>query len=384
MNVERNATGTAPGEPNRPHEAGTPPIVLQVPQRSFAARWMTRLLALALGVCVLVIVSMYYRYKEYFAAAEPPQEKFYSGEKDAKDKIALLEMTGTIMPPFTKRTIKAVKRAREDESVKAAILVIDSPGGLVADSHQIYHELQKLRKKKPMAVVMKRTAASGGYYVAMGAGPDSTIYAEPTTWTGSIGVIIPRYNATVLATQKLGVRSEPIKTGPYKDSLSPFRDLREDERLLWEELVDDSFDRFLQVVADNRSRLARKDPRLLGWNAAAGAVLQKTIKQPPERTVEHYATGRVFTAAQAKQAGLIDKIGYLDDAIEELKTKADLKEARVVRYQFPSTLLGLLTGMAKAQQPEWHWRHLRNMTVPQPMYYCSSLPLPPLSLPDDE
>ena len=104
----------------------------------------------------------------------------------------------------------------------AHLLVIDSPGGLVTDSHQIYHRLQKLQKEKPVNVQMKRMAASGGYYIAMGAGPKAKIFAEPTTWTGSIGVILPRYDFSKIAEQ-YGVASDPIKTGPYKDSLNPLR-----------------------------------------------------------------------------------------------------------------------------------------------------------------
>ncbi len=100
------------------------------------------------------------------------------------------------MPPFTGHVLNAIKQASRDDSVKGVVLVVDSPGGLVADSNEIYHALRQLDtdKHKPINVQMKRLAASGGYYVAMGAGPDGVIFAEPTCWTGSIGVILPHYD----------------------------------------------------------------------------------------------------------------------------------------------------------------------------------------------
>ena len=361
---------TSGGDKNPPQT-----IVIQQPPPGVLRKWFTRLILIALLISVFYNINQYSRYREYFAGSEPPNERFHSGDMRADDKIALLEMTGTVMPPFTERLIKSIQRARDDEQVKGVILVIDSPGGLVADSHQIYHELEKLREKKPISVVMKRMAASGGYYIAMGAGPEATIYAEPTTWTGSIGVIIPRYNARVLAVERLGVRSEPLKTGPFKDSLSPFRDLRDDEIVVWTAILNDAFDRFLQVIADNRPKLQRANPILLGWNPAVRLSLQKRIKQPPEMTVEHYATGQIFTANQALKAGLIDRIGYLDDAIHDMKRKLQLGTVRVVRYRHPVSLLSLLLATAEASQPEHRWEMLRNLAIPQPMYYCSALPL---------
>jgi protease IV len=352
-------------------------IVIQQHPPSSLRKWGVRLLLLALLISVIVNFTFYARYNEYFDGSEPPDERYVSGDKRAGDKIALLHMTGTVMPPFTGQIIRSIKRAREDDAVKGAILVVDSPGGLVADSQQIYHELKKLRAKKPIAVVMQRMAASGGYYIAMGAGPKATIYAEPTTWTGSIGVIIPRYNAHVLAVERLGVTSEPLKTGRFKDSLNPFRDLRDDEVELWTKILNDAFDRFLNVVADNRPKLARADSRLLGWNPAVALAMQKLFKQPPEKTVEYYATGQVFTAKQALQAGLVDRIGYLDDAIEDMKKSLKLERVRVVRYRHPLSLWSALLGSARAQQPQRQWAMWRNLAVPQPMYYCSSLPLIP-------
>lgn len=364
------SSGSAP-----PLASAVPPVVIQTTERSSFRKWMGRLILLLLLFSLLVNFGMYARYQQYFGTEEPPYERYESGSREAKTKIALLEMKGTIMPPFTERFLKVIRRVREDEDVRAAVLVVDSPGGLVADSHKIYHALQKLRQKKPVLVVMQRMAASGGYYISMGAGPRATIYAEPTSWVGSIGVIIPRFNARVLAVEKLGIRSESLTTGPFKDSLNPLRDLRPEEYQLWQGILADAFDRFLDVVADNRPTLSRRDVRLLGWNAGATLRLQQHLREKPEKTVEFYATGRIFTARQAMQAGLIDKLGYVDDAIEELKQRLKIGEARVVRYEQPFTLFSLLSGAMKAHQPERQWEWLCSLTVPQPLYYCSGLPL---------
>jgi len=370
--------------PNAGNGTAQPTIVIQQPPPGAKQKWLFRLLLIALLFSLFANLSMCVQYRQYFAEDAPPYERYHSGERDAEGKVALLEVKGTIMPPNTGQIITTIKRAREDDDVQGAILVIDSPGGLVADSHQIYHELQKLREKKPVVVVMQRMAASGGYYVAMGAGPKGTIFAEPTTWTGSIGVIIPRYNLRILAEDKLGVHVEPLKSGPFKDSLSPFRDMRADEYAIWYEMIHDSFDRFLNVIADNRPKLKRGDHRLLGWNAPMTLVLNRKSNQKPETAVEHYATGRVFTAPQALQAGLVDKIGFLEDAVEELKERLGEDRLRVVRYKYPLGLFHMLSGMSESRQPERHWGTLRNLAVPQPMYYCTGLPLIPYVPPSAE
>ncbi|MBT6493744.1 MAG: signal peptide peptidase SppA, partial [Planctomycetaceae bacterium] len=238
-----------------PETTRSPTIVLQQPSK--ADKWLSRLLLIGLIASVLVNVSLYNSYQDYFASAAGPTERFHSGDAGAEEKIAVIRVRGTIMPPFTSRILSSIEKAGDDADVKGVLLVIDSPGGLVADSHQIYHELQKLQtgeKKKPIYVAMQRMAASGGYYIAMGAGEGAPIYVEPTTWTGSIGVIIPRYDLSELAAE-WKVKSDPLKTGPFKDALSPFRELTADERTVWNEILDDAFGRFIGVIAENRKTL---------------------------------------------------------------------------------------------------------------------------------
>ena len=312
-------------------------------------RWVFRLLLLVLFVSLLANMAIFSSslvFSGFYSGDSEPLERFHSGDKEVLSKIAVVEVSGTIMPPFTKRILRMIKRARSDDQVKGVVLAIDSPGGFVADSHQIFHRLSELSQEKPVYVSMKRMAASGGIYVAMGAGSAGKIYAEPTTWTGSIGVIIPRYDLTEFS-EKVGVTVDSLKTGEFKDSLSPFRKLTDDERNVWQAIMQESFERFLHVIADNRRSLD-----------------YKTVK-------DELATGQIFTALQAKQNGLIDDIGYEDDVIKALKIKLQLKKVRVVNYQFPPNLLELVVGSVEAQRPGYQWRALLEATVPRAMYLCS-------------
>ena len=185
----------------------------------------------------------------------------------------------------------------------------------------------------------------------MGAGPEARIFAEPTTWTGSIGVILPRYDFSKIA-EKYGIASDPLKTGPFKDALNPFRPMEESERKLWSNIIDQSFQKFITVIDDNRDELDRQG-------------------------VEALATGQIYTADDAKQNHLIDEIGYQEDSLEALKEKLKLKNPRIVTYESPVTLIDLVLGNAKAQQTTDPWKSFVESTVPRAMYYCSWLPTLP-------
>jgi len=322
---------------------GTQRVVLEQPRAGKKRRWLFWLVVGALAVSLGYNARLSWLNQSYFGNTTPPTEQFHSGEVGATDRIALLQISGTISPPFTNRLLKQIEKAREDDNVKGAILVVDSPGGLVADSHQIYHELQKLSADKPVFVSMKRIAASGGYYIAMGAGPNAKLFCEPTTWTGSIGVIIPRYNVSQISKQ-YGVAFEPMKTGEFKDSPSPFRDLTDSEKQLWDTILEDAFERFLMVIEKNRN-----------------------LDRPQ---LEKLATGQIFTANQSLQNGLVDEIGYLDDVVAAMKTKLDLKQARVVSYYAPPSLLEQVTGFSQVKTPD-PMSTLLDASVPKAMYLCS-------------
>jgi len=195
--------------------------------------------------------------------------------------------------------------AADDPRVKAVVLRINSPGGAVTASDIMYRDLVNFRQKtgKPVVVCMMDVAASGAYYLAMGA---DCVYAHPTTVTGSIGVIMSLYNAAGLAA-KIGIASNPIKSGPIKDIGNPLREMTEEERAVLQELVNNFYDQFVHIVSTGR--------------------------RMPEDRVRLLADGRVYAGSQAKALGLVDEVGYLEDAIQCAKTLAHLRDAAVVAYE---------------------------------------------------
>lgn len=323
-----------PGSPVSPT-----PVYLVNPRR----RWLIGLLFLGLMGSVFLNLLLSVFCASYFSEVESPNEKFHSGDKLATAKIARLVTDFTIMPPHTHRLIDTIRQVSRQDDIKGAVLVIDSPGGLVSDSHQIYHELLKLAKKKPIFVAMKGIAASGGYYIAMGAGAGAPVYAEPTTWTGSIGVIMPRYDASELA-RKVGVTPDSLVTGPLKETLNPLKPMTDEEKKVWDVILDDSFRRFLTVIDESRENLDMEQVRAL-------------------------ATGQVYTADQALQNGLIDAIGYEEDALEALKTKLGLKEVRVVDFEYPKSLTETLIGVTAQTRQTDPVSRLFDASVPRAMYF---------------
>lgn len=301
-------------------EPGTPTIIIQQPGR----RWLVVLLLMALFFSGMLNLGLMASFAEYMGETDGPNEKFHSGDVLAESKIARISANFMIMNPYTDRIKKMIDHARDDDAVKGVLLVIDSPGGLVSDSHEIYHRIQLLAEKKPVYVQMKGIAASGGYYIAMGAGPKAPIYVEPTTWTGSIGVIIPRYDATELAS-KVGVTADSLTTGPLKDTLNPFKEMSEREREVWKGILEDSFDRFLTVIDQNRPDL--------------------TMEQ-----IREIATGQVYTADQAVANGLVDEISFEEDTLQKLQADLGLETVRVVDYEHQQTFSEILMGASAPRQ----------------------------------
>ncbi len=201
------------------------------------------------------------------------------------DKVALVELTGIIYD--SRNMVSQIKKYRETGSVKAIVLRINSPGGGIAAVQEIYEEVKETRDSgKPVVVSMASVAASGGYYVALGA---DTIMANPGTTTGSIGVIAEIPNVKGLF-EKIGVKFEVIKSGKFKDTGSPHRALTEEEKKYLKRWVDDAFGQFKAVVAQERHLTADQ--------------------------LDRYSDGRIFTGRQAVEFGLIDLLGTYEDAIE--------------------------------------------------------------------
>jgi len=193
-------------------------------------------------------------------------------------------------------------------------------------------------------------AASGGVYVSMGAGPQAKIFAEPTTWTGSIGVIIPHYNVAGLM-EKWQIEEDSIKSGPLKQVGSPTKKMTPEERAVLESLVTESFARFKEIVLAGRPKLKGKDEQL-----------------------KKATTGQIFTTKQAIELGLVDKEGFIEDAIDRAVELASLDKntTKVIRYHRQPTLADALIG-AKAPPRSAELQMLDNLTTPR-AYYLFSWP----------
>jgi protease-4 len=244
-------------------------------------------------------------------------EKSVDGDADAKAKIAIIDVEGVLSSDHEESFfgnkesaivsfVEKLKLAEADPDVRAVIVRIDSPGGDVTTSDILYHELAafKARKKVPVVASFMGVAASGGYYLASAA---DVIVAHPTTITGSIGVISMHFSLAGLM-EKIGVKVEAVKSGPNKDMGSPFRAMTDDDRKLFQTLIDQFYARFVSVVAEGRKgRLTEAQVRTL-------------------------ADGRVYTAQQALEAKLVDRVGYLEDVVAETKTRANLGKVQLVMY----------------------------------------------------
>jgi protease IV len=248
---------------------------------------------------------------------EPPgpvQEVQLSGSGDGK--VLLLDLSGVIssqdkdgfipQPNLLATFKEELTKASKDEKIKAVVVRINSPGGTVNASDILYHELKtfKANKKIPVIVSMMDVAASGGYYLAMAS---DAILVHPSTVTGSIGVIMLTVNAKGLL-EKVGVEASAITSGPRKDMGSPFRTMTTDEKAIFQGVIDSFYQRFLTVVQEGRPHLSADQ-------------------------IKKLADGRIYSGDQAKAAGLVDEVGYLDDAIELAKKNAALTEARIVTYR---------------------------------------------------
>jgi len=259
---------------------------------------------LALSGCIHVDV---------FSSGGILRETTISGE--GSDKVLLIDISGALTtskdsgifpePSLPARLKEELIKAEEDDHIKAIVLRINTPGGTVTSSDILYHELQEFKQKRKVPIItsIMDLGTSGGYYVAMAS---DYIFAHPSTITGSIGVIMLTLNAQGLL-EKVGIQPTAILSGPKKSMGSPFRSMNEEERAIFQDAIDRLYARFLAVVEQGRPKLNTTQIRQL-------------------------ADGRIYTADIAKAEGLIDEIGYLDDAIERAKKSAQLTDAQVVTY----------------------------------------------------
>lgn len=283
-----------------------------------ARLWGMIAVALLLGGCAFFDVSL-------VQPVSALREKVVEGE--GKPKILLLDITGLISerahsglvtekPSMVAEVKESLQKAEKDDDIAGVILRINSPGGTVTASDIIRHELLefKAHKKVPVYACIMGVGASGGYYVATAA---DRIFAHPTAVTGSIGVLLMRFEVDALLT-KIGVSEYTVKSGDKKDMLSPFRKATPEEERIIQEVINRLYGRFLDVV-----------------EARPGNTLSRT-------ELMKLADGRIYTADQALKAKLIDRIGYLDDVVAALEKARGIATARIITYYRPGTYRGTI------------------------------------------
>ena len=339
----------------RPPQPAAPqapqPIILQ--QSSGVLRVFAWLGWIGLFMCLPIIMGLSAAFYDYFDTTGGIQEKYHSLSKYARDKVVVIDVSGVIMEGngFVKRQID---RVRDDKNVKAIVVRIDSPGGTITGSDYIHHHLVKLKeeKKVPLVVSMGSVAASGGYYIAMAVGDsEKTIYAEPTTTTGSIGVIIPHYDISGLL-ERFDVKDDSIASHPRKQMLSMTKSLSAEDREILSQYLNEAFSRFKDIVKSGRPALGKDIDAL-----------------------DELATGEIFTATQAKQHGLVDELGFVEDAIDRaiLLAQLDQEKVRVVTFKRPATLMSVLGG-GQAQMPQLDLAGFLDLTAPRAYYLSTTLP----------
>jgi protease-4 len=281
------------------------------------------------------------------ALETPLTESVYVGNASAKDKVAIIRLNGVIMEGALGYVHKQIEQAAKDEHVKAVVLRINSPGGSITASDDLYRRLIELRdgnkeKKcnpKTLVVSMGALAASGGYYSAM---PGQIIYAEKTTMTGSIGVYISFPNIAGFADHhKFSMKT--IKAGNIKDSGSAFKVMTPEEEQVWKDMIDEAYDQFLDVVADGRKNQSlTKDDLLKKFTCQPIKVGDEGKDAKPYQ--RYLADGGIWTAEAARKYKLIDKIGTLEDALKDAHDRANMSgDYKTVEYERPRSVLDLLS-----------------------------------------
>ena len=323
MDFEKDNHLSSPGEPE---PSSPPPPISEVtvpltekPRRRTGWRifWgiilvLSILANIALFMILIGVVAV-------FAAGQKgifTEEVIQAGPRTTK--IAVIKLEGIIDAAQARGLYQQMKVVRKDKRVKGLIIRVNSPGGTISGSDQIYNEILKYRheEEKPVVAFMQGVAASGGYYTSVAC---EKIIAEPTTITGSVGVIAGHFVLQELLENKLGIQPVIFKSGEKKDWPSPFEAVTDEQRqYIQEKLIGPAFNRFVQVVADGRADLTLDD-------------------------VERLADGSIYSVHEALDEKLIDEIGYLDEAIELVKSLAGVEEAMVVEYEKPFSLAGFLS-----------------------------------------
>lgn len=309
---------------NRAKPFQTQPSAAKTPQKRTGWRifW-----GIILGLSVLANIVLFLMLIGLVAVFVTGQKSIFTEEViqtgPRTNKIAVISVQGVIDNEQAQDVYRQIKSAQQDKRVKGLILRVNSPGGTISGSDQICNEIRKYRKKedKPVVAFMQGVAASGGYYVSVGC---DKIVAEPTVITGSIGVMGGHFVLQELLEEKLGIQPAIFKSGEKKDWPSPFQPVTEEQRqYIQDKLINPAYNRFVQVVDDGRESLTLDD-------------------------VKRLADGSIYGAEEALSEKLIDKIGYIDEAVEQVKLLAGIEKARVVEYRRPFSLAYLLSSRSRS------------------------------------
>lgn len=277
-----------------------------------------------------------------------------SGRLGFGEGVGLVRVEGIILPgeapppnPFapadnsvaySQTVIDHLKQANEDSDAKIVVMFVDSPGGSVYASDEIY--LQLLAMDKPVIVSMGSLAASGGYYISA---PAQEIWASPHTLTCSIGVISQFLNLDKFG-EEYGISTITVKSGKFKDTGNPFKEFTEDDRALWQSIVDEAYNEFVRIVVEGR--------------------------QMDEAEVRRVADGRVCTGKQAQEYGLIDELGYLPDVIDHAANQAGIEgDPRIIEYDEQPSIWGLSAQMSSSPSPVMEMKQLLHYHPGSPLMY---------------
>ena len=297
-------------------------------------------------------------------------EETISGDETAPGKIVVLPIEGVIETDEYGFLREAIDCIADDERVRGVVLRINSPGGTIAGSDYYYTLLKDLKAELDVPIIasMGDVAASGGYYIATAA---DQIFAERSTLTGSIGVIVSMYDASELC-EKVGVASTPVVSGPMKGMGDFMKKPTQEETAVWQALVDESYEQFLDVVragrpwyrGENGENTENKE------NGESSEIAETAVAEERDAELRRVADGRIYTAKQAKDLRLIDEIGFLDDAIDAAIEAAGLTQetAEVVRYEELESWTSALGLSALTKRSEPLEKALDSVATPRGYY----------------
>lgn len=298
-------------------------------------------------------------------------EKTFAGNAKSKNKIAIVRIDTGIMESQLSFAYRQIDQAGRDSDVQGVVVRVDSPGGSITASDELLRRLQQLRDgtlprlagnvtPKPLLVSMGAIAASGGYYIAMAAeqkpnGDEPApvrIMAERSTITGSIGVYASLPNMKEMG-DKVGFKMELIKAGDIKASGSPFHVLTPQERQPWQDMVEHAFKQFVGVVEMGRPALKGKmtEPLFDARPVAKFDDKGNVVAEKGGEYTRRRADGGIFTADESVKYGLVDKIGFLDDAVRELNKQLGLGDFRAITYDRPISLWSGILGVNTPTPP---------------------------------